>query len=414
MTGREGTENQPFELIRHLGTGGFAQTWLVQVVDPDLVEEWEIDQVAIKIPLSKQKENVLRKEVELHGGLYLRLSEVESRNIVRYLGFCVYDGKIVMVMKFVSGGSLRNLIGPPGRSKPMDPETAVELTRGILSGLSVIHHNQIVHRDIKPENILMEGKVPQISDLGIGRMLRPNELASTVVGTIFYMSPEMLYEKSEGSGSYYNTDIWSVGVTLYEMLYGIFPYNIRPDMKIGQIAANISDENVLLEFPDQIAVPAGIRTVLSKALQRDPSRRYASADAMLADLDRLDQYREVELERRLGEWQAAVMTPEQIVLIEEQIPLLRKEYPDSARLCLFIGEFYNKCSHFDQAAQAFKAGIELDPNQAMLYWGLAMASEKRHDYQAAVENLEKALAHGLEKSYDRYARILLDNLRRIK
>lgn len=412
MTGNGGNQDQPFELIKHLGTGGFAQTWLVRVIDPDLVEEWETDQVAIKIPLSKQKETVLRKEVELNGGLYLRLSEVESRNIVRYLGFCVYDGKIVMVMKFVSGGSLRNLMGPPGRSKPINPETTVELMRGVLSGLAVIHHNQIVHRDIKPENILMDNGIPQISDLGIGRMLRPNELASTVVGTIFYMSPEMLYEKSEGSGTYYNTDIWSVGITFYEMLYGSFPFKIRPDMKIGQIAANIIDEKIPLEFPENISVPAGVRTVLTKALQRDPGRRYASADAMLADLERLDQYREVELEQILAEWQSAVMTPEQIAQIEQQIPQLTAQYPDSVRLYLFIGEFYNKCSHYDQAIQAFQTGVGLDPSQAMLYWGLAMASEKRREYQAAVKYLEKALACGLEKSHERYARILLDSLRR--
>lgn len=412
MSGHEGEADQPFKLVKHLGTGGFAQTWLAQVIDPDLVDEWKTDQVAIKIPLSRQKEIVLCKEVELNGSLYLRLSEVESRNIVRYMGFCVYDGKIVMVMKFVSGGNLRSLMGPPGRSKPIDPEKAVDLMRGILSGLAVIHRNQIVHRDIKPENILMDNGIPQISDLGIGRMLRPNEMASTVVGTIFYMSPEMLYEKSEGSGSYYNTDIWSIGVTFYEMLYGIYPFNIRTDMKFGQIAASIVDEKIPLEFPDKIAVPAGVRTVLTRALQRDPGRRYASADAMLADLDRLDQYREVELEQLLAEWQSAVMTPEQIAQIELQIPILKAQYPDSARLYLFIGEFYNKCSHFDQAIQAFQTGVSLDPGQAMLYWGLAMASEKRREYPAAVEYLEKALARGLEKSHERYARILLDNLRR--
>ena len=90
---------ESFEPINHLGTGGFAQTWLAKITDPELIEEWGVDIVAIKIPLSKQKERVLRKELELTGSLRLQLDEDEARNIVEYLGFEVFDGKLVMVMK---------------------------------------------------------------------------------------------------------------------------------------------------------------------------------------------------------------------------------------------------------------------------------------------------------------------------
>ena len=83
------------------------------------------EEVAIKIPLSRDKELALINEIQLNGALYMKLTEIESKNIVRYLSFDKYDNWIVMVMKYVEGGSLRDLIGKPGRSKGMDAETAV-------------------------------------------------------------------------------------------------------------------------------------------------------------------------------------------------------------------------------------------------------------------------------------------------
>lgn len=404
--------DQPFTLIRLLGTGGFAQTWLARIIDPDLAEEWRVDEVAVKIPLSKAKEAVLKKEIELNGSLYLRLSEIESRNICRYLGFAVYDNKVVMVMEYVAGGSLRQKVGRPGSGKILPPDTAVSLMHGILSGLAIIHQNQIVHRDIKPENVLIRDGAPQISDLGIGRMLRQNEIASTTVGTIFYMPPEMLLDKSESCGASFYSDIWSVGITFYEMLCGTYPFGIQLDAPLATIIRKITDSAVPLTFPADSAVPERLRRIVAKALQRNPALRYQNASEMLAALEQLTLSEDQLLDQTLAAWQSCVLTPELIQEITDQLPVLLSQYPASSKLYQFIGEFYNKCGQYDKALEAFRSGISLSDSPAMLYWGLAMAYEKKKDLSAARHSLEQALTGGLEKSHARYAQIMLDSLRR--
>jgi len=154
---------EKFELLDHLGTSYFAQTWRARVIDTDLIDEWGEGEVAIKIPLTKQKERSLRKELVLKASLHLKLKEMESKNIVKYLGFEIFDGKLVMVTEYVSGGNLRAIIGPIGRWKKLPVETAIEILDGILEGLSIIHKANILHSRIEPNNILMSGRVAKIS-----------------------------------------------------------------------------------------------------------------------------------------------------------------------------------------------------------------------------------------------------------
>lgn len=275
-------KKEPFELIEHLGTGGFAQTWRARVIDPDLLEEWGETEVAIKIPLTKQKERALRKDIEHAGTLHMQLTKVESKNLVKYLGFEIFEGKLVMVMEYVKGGNLRSIIGRPGRWKRIEVKRAVTIAEGILNGLSVMHKKHIVHRDIKPENILMDGETPKIADMGIARMLRTNELASSGAGTLFYMSPESLYYEEPRVS--FNTDIWSLGITLYEMLYGQFSFGIDVEMPAGKVMSLIKDESVRLVFPDDVTIPSQLQNIISKSLAKDRNSRYKTADEMLKDI----------------------------------------------------------------------------------------------------------------------------------
>lgn len=403
---------ESFKLEKLLGTGGFAQTWKARVIDADLIDEWGCDEVALKIPLSKQKEIVLKKEVELNGGLYLRLNELQSRNIVRYLGFGIYDGRIVMVMKYVSGGSLRNQLGNLGRQKIMAPERAAAIAIGVANGLSVIHKNYIVHRDIKPENILMDGDVPQISDLGIGRMLGENEMASSSVGTLFYMSPELLYNKYEGHGASFNTDIWSFGVTLYEMLCGMFPFGINEKMSFGEIAEIIKDDSIKLEFPEGTRVPPKLQAIVGKALRRNPSERYKTADIMLKDLDRFMRNDDDSVEEEIGQIHHLLTDPAKIPAAEAKFEDLMRKYPDSPRVYLYTGEYYNKCGNFKKAIDIFKKGIEKSPSDAMLHWGIGIAYQNEEDFRKAVESIEKALELGLGVNLENYAKMLLKTLKK--
>jgi serine/threonine protein kinase len=191
-------ESEPFELLKPLGSGGFAHTYKARVLDEDLARDWGCDIVAIKVPLGRKQEHVLTKEVEMNGLLHLRLRELQAANLVSYLGFCVFRGQIVMAMQYVAGGSLRGLIGSVGAQKPLPLDQAVEITEGILAGLAAIHRERIFHRDIKPENILMDGRVPKISDLGISRMLDSNEHVEAEILDIDVQRDDMLLLVTDG------------------------------------------------------------------------------------------------------------------------------------------------------------------------------------------------------------------------
>jgi serine/threonine protein kinase len=208
------SENEEsFELLELLGRGGFAHTYRARVLDSELIEEYGTDEIALKIPLAG-KQRALRKDFEINATLHVRLKPLRSANLVRYLGVEIFRGQLVMAMEYVRHGSLRRKLGPLDSQKRVEIPEAVEITEGVLSGLAVIHQEHIFHRDIKPENILMDDKIPKVADMGIARMLESNELASSTTGTLYYMSPEILGE----AGADFRSDLWSVGVTLYEMV----------------------------------------------------------------------------------------------------------------------------------------------------------------------------------------------------
>jgi len=400
--------NEPFDLIELLGTGGFAQTWRARVIDPELLREWGEEEVAIKIPLSKQKERVLRKELELNASLSLQLTGIESQYLVKYYGFEVFKNQLVMVMKYVKGGSMRGMMGSIGYWKRMDIKKALPLAEKILEGLAVIHEKHIVHRDIKPENILIQDDTPKITDLGIGRMLRADEMASTTVGTLFYMSPEMLYRES---GASFNTDIWSFGVTFYEMLCGQFPFGITEKTPPGKVMDLIMDKCVLVQFPPDVNVPARIQKVLKKALSKEPESRYQSAREMLEDLrgGSMDD-NDVELTKEIDHVKEIMQDPMKATQAECALNELLKKYPDSSRVYVLSGEYYNKCGNHDKAIDMFKKGIEKDNRNSLLHWGIAIAFQKKGDARSAAASLHKALELGLEKGLERYAKLLLKTL----
>lgn len=411
---------EKFKLEKLLGTGGFAQTWLARVVDPVLLDEWETEVVALKIPLSREKEIVLKKELELNASLYLQVQKAEAENIVKYLGFDTYEEKIVMVMSYVSGGNLRQVMGGYRRTRPMERQQAVSIAEGVLRGLSVIHKYSIVHRDIKPENILMDGNTPKISDLGIGRMLKSNELASTSVGTIFYLSPEMLFEKGRGTGASFNTDVWSFGVTFYEMLCGCFPFGINTDMRQGDIINNIEDPNKPLEFPPEADIPPKLQTVICKALQRDPGDRYQAANEMLQSLTELSKVtkekrskdeKEERIEREINSILYRFADPSQTENVETILKQILKQHPGVPCVYLKFGEFYNKRGSYKKAITMFEKGLELDSDNPLLHWGLAIACLELDDLAATKKSIKQALDAGLEASLERYAKLLLAKIK---
>jgi len=403
-------EKESFELIDHLGTGGFAQTWSARVVDPDLIKEWGVDEVAIKIPLNRQKALVLKKELELTASLHLQISEMEQKNIVRYFGFEVFENKFVMVMEYVRGGNLRGRIEECGCRKFIGCKPAIKLALGILSGLDIIHKKHIIHRDIKPENILMDGETPKITDFGIGRILSPQEQASSKgVGTLFYMSPEILFGRPDTPYSY-STDLWSIGVTLYEVMCGRYPFGITETLSPGVVMNLIRDESLEPLFPSEDLVPRQMQEILKKALRRNPLERYKTAAEMLKDLKEFVRGGDEAVENEIGMIQPLLHDPTQTALAERKLKELLDRFPDSARIFLHLGEFYNRQGNYGKAIRMLTEGLEKDPDNALLHWDLSISYQKNGQARPAVENLKRALALGLEGSLERYARALLKSL----
>jgi len=405
-TAAAGETDEKFELVKHLGTGGFAQTYMARVLDQERVEEYGTDTVALKLPLNREKAEALRKEIKCGITMWLQLKTLDASHVCRFLDFDIFRGDFAMAMEFVSGGSLRDRLGKIGRQKALPVEVAVEITKGILAGLYVIHEASVFHRDIKPENILMDGDTPKISDFGISKILQSNEFASTTTGTLFYMSPEIL----EVKGASFTSDIWSVGVTLYEMLTGELPFGTKTT-PMGRMIDLIRSHEPKEPKSLRKDIPAELNKLVLKALDKDPERRFASSQDMIGALEGLSRSGEEELERELAAARELLQSDEKKDAVEAKLKALAKSYPNEGRVYQYLGELYNGAGRYNDAIQAFKKGIRHDPQNAVLRWDLALAYQTVGKRDAAIRSLEKALSLGLDPSLERYALRLMKALK---
>jgi formylglycine-generating enzyme required for sulfatase activity/tRNA A-37 threonylcarbamoyl transferase component Bud32 len=189
------------------------------------------------------------------------------------LDMLVHNDHIIIASEYAEGGSLKKWLSQSDGRAPSH-EKALEMMTGILSGIEHLHSRNVVHRDLKPDNILLQGNFPRITDFGISRIISAGSMSTVAMGSPFYMSPESF----DGSKST-QTDIWSAGVILYEMLTGEHPY--RSETIFGLVSA--IRQNIPKPLPDNI--PAGIRNVVETALQKDLAIRYQTAQDMRSAIE---------------------------------------------------------------------------------------------------------------------------------
>ncbi len=262
---REGSQIGLYTLIRKLGRGGFGEVWLAE-----RRAKFVTTKVAVKLPHDEQ---VNREAIKQEATLWEQASG--HPNIMPIIDADEYDGQVVIVSEFAPDGSLDEWLKRNGK---MSVERAVETTIKILDGLEFLHSRNIIHRDLKPANILLQGETPRLADFGISRALRTTVASQSqnISGTFAYMSPEAL----DGKRSI-QTDIWSVGVNLYQFLTGVLPY---PQKEPSALIAAI----MMREFePLPDSIPQSVKNVVAKALAKLPENRYASAGEMREDLRRI-------------------------------------------------------------------------------------------------------------------------------
>ena len=189
------------------------------------------------------------------------------------------DGTYYIAMEYLSGGTLKDRIVKRGA---IPAKTAAAVAAQIAEALKVAHDRDVVHRDIKPHNILItEGGDIKVTDFGIARAASSSTMTKTgaVMGTAHYISPEQAMGESVGSAS----DLYSLGVLLYEMLTGKLPYDA--DTPIGIAMKHVNGQ---LRPPREVNsnVPAGMNAIVVKLLQKDPENRYASDQEFIDDLER--------------------------------------------------------------------------------------------------------------------------------
>lgn len=209
------------------------------------------------------------------------IAQLRHPNIIQVFDFSQHDGQYYMIMEFVAGESLQQRLrrlNDAGRK--MSNDDIVKIAAGVCDGVEYAHRRGMVHRDIKPANIMLSVQGDAIlTDFGLAKIAGTTQhtAAGAVMGTALYMSPEQIRgEQVDG-----RTDIYALGVTLFEMAGGRPPYTADSAMTVLMMHLNDPLPNVRELNPD---VPAGLAAVIEKALAKDPGDRYATAAEMAGAL----------------------------------------------------------------------------------------------------------------------------------
>jgi serine/threonine protein kinase len=387
-----------FKLDKMLGVGSFGTTYRAFVLDEKRKKKWG-DLVVIKIPHNKEKEMTLIEELNLNH----RLSDLKAENLVRYLGFERFDDKYVMVMEYIDGESLRDKIGGIGHQRQLPLNETLNIAKQICRGLIEIHSCHIFHRDIKPDNIMITNRdnVVKISDFGISTVIKSSELASTTSGTIVYMPKEIL----KGKGGAFYSDIYSLGVTIYEMLTGQLPFEGE---NYDELISNICDKEPVYPMQINCDVDEKLNSIILKSLSKEFKNRYQSAQEFLQVIERYEKGSDFEIEEawelfKQGRYSEA----------EKKFNTVLRSDPDNGKIYLNIGEFYNKCQRNKEAILIYRKGIVKCEKNSLLYRDLSLSLNRDGKNAEAIEYLSKAISIGLDDRVSQIAMILLDKWKHI-
>ncbi|MCR4961062.1 MAG: Stk1 family PASTA domain-containing Ser/Thr kinase [Lachnospiraceae bacterium] len=257
-----------YEILEKIGTGGMSDVYKAK--DHKLNRP-----VAVKVLKQEFSENAnfvskFRTEAQAAAGLM-------HPNIVNVYDVGDENGIYYIVMELVEGITLKKYIEKKAR---LSVKEAVTIAIQICMGIEAAHNNHIIHRDIKPQNVIIskEGKV-KVTDFGIAKAATSNTITSNVMGSVHYTSPE----QARGGFSDEKSDVYSLGITLFEMLTGRVPFN-------GDTTVAIAIKQIQEDMPSPRdfvpEIPVSVEQIVLKCTQKSPDRRYQSMGELIDDLKR--------------------------------------------------------------------------------------------------------------------------------
>ena len=260
--------SERYEVIDKVGSGGMADVYKAR--DQRLNRFVAIKVLKPEYSSDKSFVNKFRGEAQSAAGL-------SHPNIVNVYDVGDDSGLHFIVMELVEGITLKRFIERKGK---LEVKEAVGITIQIAQGMEAAHDNHIIHRDIKPQNIIIsrDGKV-KVTDFGIAKATNSNTITSNAMGSVHYLSPE----QARGGYSDEKSDIYSLGVTLYEMLSGKVPF--AGDNTVSVALLHIQGEAMPLRELDP-EIPFSIDKIVQKCMQKRPERRYHTASELISDLKR--------------------------------------------------------------------------------------------------------------------------------
>jgi eukaryotic-like serine/threonine-protein kinase len=270
----------PYRLIRKLGSGACGVVWLAE-----RATALAATQVALKMPLDDEAD---LEAVRQEAGIWAAASG--HPNVLPIIEANIYGDQVVIASEYAPDGSLDGWLKRRAAAPPL--EAALALACGILAGLEHLHARRIIHRDLKPANVLLQGETPRLADFGISRVLRTTAHSTTAAGSPVYMAPEAFDGRRDEQ-----TDLWSAGVILYQLLAGRLPF---PGGDWATLYGAVTRRE---PEPLPATVPAWLRSVVAKSLAKNRAERYQSAAEMRAALLRQngDATRTEEAATRTGE-----------------------------------------------------------------------------------------------------------------
>ncbi len=260
--------NDRYQIIKTIGEGGMANVYLAY----DTILERHVAVKVLRGDLATDEKFVRRFQREA-----LSASSLAHPNIVEVYDVGEDHGIYYIVMEYIEGKHLKQILKKRGK---LTLNEVVDIMLQLTSGMACAHDSYIIHRDIKPQNIMMlDNGIIKITDFGIAMALNSTQLTQTnsVMGSVHYLPPE----QASGKGSTIQSDIYSMGILMYELLTGNLPFRGDNAVEIALKHLKEPFPSIRKELPD---IPQSVENIILKSIAKNPKNRYPDARAMYEDL----------------------------------------------------------------------------------------------------------------------------------